>query len=52
VRTGREMSRPLGFDPKTVQPVATRYAEYDIPSVAGDMSEEVTEFLPHIFWPC
>jgi hypothetical protein len=35
----RKISPPPGFDPRTVQPVASRYTDYDIPAheeVRGD----------------
>ena len=34
----RKTSLPLGFDPRTVQPVASRYTDYAIPTHECDLA--------------
>jgi len=34
----RNMSSPMGFDPRTVQPVASRYIDRTIPALPNEMS--------------
>jgi hypothetical protein len=36
--TGAENSPPPGFDPQTVQPVASRYTDWAIPAHGGNNS--------------
>jgi hypothetical protein len=52
---GAENLTPLGFDPRTLQPVASRYTDYAIPAVQDKVKNEnctrITEEkrLPKIF---
>ena len=53
----RKSRPPPGFDPRTVQPVASRYTDSGIPAayILGTtleiiLSEERTDLSPHEFW--
>jgi hypothetical protein len=39
----RKISLPPGFDPRTVQPVVSRYTDYAIPAPAGAVSRGKAE---------
>ena len=48
----RKISPPTGFDPRTVQPVASRYTDWAIPvpifSIKKIITKQVWEFVPAI----
>ena len=51
----RKISPTPGFDPRTVQPVASRYSDWDIPAHQGDGNKEIhyqfpkKNYAPYLF---
>ena len=49
----RKISPPPGFDPRTVQPVASRYADWAIPATRGSFWHCNKEYVSYYFlWKC
>ena len=48
----RKISPPSGFDPRTVQPVASRYTDYAMYSTVCLCMTTLTEVSPYFFLSC